>query len=659
MTAFPIFRKLSTSGYGLYPGEDERSEGLDIEFESGLTLVLGANGLGKTTLVTMLYRMCTGPYDIPKLAGATELGGIKLETRKLPAPEQRMFGDRVHDNAENATCTLSLTLGEAEIELTRSLANLELLELSVEGRDESVGEDRYQEVVKEHAGVNTFGDWILVLRHLIFYFEDRRSLVWDPTAQRQLLRLLFLSPASSKEWLEAERDIRQRDSLARNLQNILQKEERSFSKTEKAASNADDTREELGQLEKLQKKEQRKLDELRDEVSILSSAKESARLEVLKAESEHESAFRDLERRQLAAIAGAFPSSSDTARYLMAQLISDEECLACGSHSPKTAEELRARIGESHCVVCNSVVPRASKAGARGITKASKELERAGERQDAARKKRDLAEAEFEDLLAEIQGLVAGVAKRSARIEELASSLPPDEAKLHERRRELATMRTRLETMKRELTQRRKRFSRFIERTSHEILARRDEVQDGFEDFAEDFLLEQCRLVWAPHRDTVGQSGTAIDFPAFDLEMTGADFSTMVRREGPQQVSESQREFIDLAFRMALIQVAGSGGIGSIVIDAPESSLDAVFVTRAADVLIRFSSYVGNRLLITSNLVEGDLIPELIHKGGIESQKSSRVIDLLKVAAPTAATKKLKLDYEKVRSNLFKRAKEK
>jgi len=659
MTAFPIFRKLSTAGYGLYPGQDKRSKGLDIEFESGLTLVLGANGLGKTTLVTMLYRMCTGPYDIPKLAGATELGGIKLETKKLPAPERRMFGDRVNDNAENATCTLTLTLGETEIELTRSLANLELLELNVEGCDVLVGEDRYQEVVKEHAGVNTFGDWILVLRHLIFYFEDRRSLVWDPTAQRQLLRLLFLSPASSKEWLEAERDIRQRDSLARNLQNVLQKEERSFSKTEKAASTAGDTRKELGRLEKLQKKEQRRLDELRDEVSILSSAKESARLGALKAESEHESAFRDLERRQLAAIAGAFPSSSDTARYLMAQLISDEECLACGSHSPQTAEDLRARIGQSHCVVCNSVVPKASKAGARGIVKASRELERAGERQEAARKMRDLAEAELANLLTEIQRLAAEVAKRSARIEELASSLPPDEAKLHERRRELATMRTRLETMKRELTQRRKRFSRFIERTSHEILARRDEVQDGFEDFAEGFLLEQCRLVWAPHRDTVGQSGTAIDFPAFDLEMTGADFSTMVRREGPQQVSESQREFIDLAFRMALIQVAGSGGIGSIVIDAPESSLDAVFVTRAADVLIRFSSYVGNRLLITSNLVEGDLIPELIHKGDIESQTSNRVVDLLKVAAPTAATKKLKRDYEKVRSNLFKRAKEK
>lgn len=656
MTAFPIFRALSTDGYGLYPGKGKGSQGLDIDFDSGLTLVLGANGLGKTTLVTMLYRMCTGPYDIPKLAGATELGGIKLETKKLPLPERRMFGDRVNDDAEWATCTLELDLGDAAIELTRSLADLELLELRVGGEPLSANEDKFQDVIKENAGLNTFGDWILVLRHLAFYFEDRRSLVWDPSAQRQLLRLLFLSSTSSREWVEAERDIRQRDSDMRNLQNVLQKEERSFSRSEEAVSIAEDVREELSQLEKSQKKAQHRLESLQDEVGAIAASKEDSRLGALKAENEHESAFRDLERRQLAAIAGAFPSSSDTARYLMAQLISDEECLACGSHSPQTAKDLRKRIAGSRCVVCNSVVKKPSKAGAKGIAKATTELERATVRREAARERRAATEAEHEKLISQIQELSTDVAKRSARIEELAAKLPPDEARLHEQRQNLAAMRARLDTMKKELAQRRSSFSRFVGRVSQEILARKDEVESGFEDFAEGFLLEQCRLVWAPHKDTVGQSGTAIDFPAFDLEMTGADFASMVRRKGPQQVSESQREFIDLAFRMALIQVAGSGGIGSIVIDAPESSLDAVFVTRAADVLIRFASYVGNRLVITSNLIEGNLIPELIRKGGIKGENSSRVVDLLKVAAPTAATTKLRKSYERVRKNLFKRA---
>jgi hypothetical protein len=657
MTAFPIFRKLATDKYGLYPG-GKGKQGLDIGLDSGLTLVLGANGLGKTTLVTMLYRMCTGPYDIPKLAGATELGGIKLETRKLPAPEQRVFGARVNDNAKEATCTLKFDLGDAEITLTRSLANLELKELSVGGSAVSAREDKYQEIVKDHAEINTFGDWILILRHLIFYFEDRRSLVWDPSAQRQLLRLLFLSPSSSKEWVGAERDIRQRDSDVRNIQNVLKKEQRSFTASKEAASTADGVRKQLARLEKVQKREQGELDGLRDDVAAIRAAKEEARLQSLKAENEHESAFRNLERRQLAAIAGAFPSSSDTARYLMAQLISDEECLACGSHSPKTAEDLRERIATSRCVVCNSVIEKGSKAGTRGIAKAAKELERATTRREAAREQRDTAEIEHDEMLSRIQQLATDVARRGSQIEELASGLPPGEAELHKQRRELAAMGARLDTLKAELAQRRASFGRFVAAISGEIVARKGEVESGFEGFAKDFLLERCRLIWAPHKDTVGQSGTAIEFPAFDLEMTGADFSSMVRRKGPEQVSESQREFIDLAFRMALIQVAGCGGVGSIVIDAPESSLDAVFVGLAADVLTRFSSYVGNRLLITSNLIEGNLIPKLIHEGGIESEKSSRIVDLLRVAAPTAATEVLKKEYAEVRDELFKRAKQ-
>ena len=103
-----------------------------------------------------------------------------------------------------------------------------------------------------------------------------------------------------------------------------------------------------------------------------------------------------------------------------------------------------------------------------------------------------------------------------------------------------------------------------------------------------------CALIWAPHKAQVGEYGPQINFPAYELEM-GADFPSPVRRSGPEQVSESQREFIDLAFRMALMRVAGPERAGTLVIDAPESSLDAVFVTRAADVLTP-----SGRLILTT-----------------------------------------------------------
>ena len=109
---------------------------------------------------------------------------------------------------------------------------------------------------------------------------------------------------------------------------------------------------------------------------------------------------------------------------------------------------------------------------------------------------------------------------------------------------------------------------------------------------------------------------------------------------------------------MTLMTVAGGVAGGTLVIDAPESSLDAVFVSRAADVLTRFGNGgPNNRLIVTSNLVEGDLIPALVRRAKIKSASDPRVLDLLSIAAPTAAVAKLKKEYTTVRTALFERAK--
>src|SRR5438046_4376628 len=100
---------------------------------------------------------------------------------------------------------------------------------------------------------------------------------------------------------------------------------------------------------------------------------------------------------------------------------------------------------------------------------------------------------------------------------------------------------------------------------------------------------------------------------------------------------------------MAFMEVASEAG-GTLIIDAPESSLDAVFVKQAATVLTRFGNVeAGNRLIVTSNLVDGDLIPELLRRSRIVSSRDRRVIDLLRIAAPTAATKRLHKEYAEVR----------
>jgi hypothetical protein len=660
MTAFPIFNRLSTTDYGLYPGTKGQPD-IDVTFAPGLTLVLGANGLGKTTLVTMLYRMCTGPFDIPGLAGSSELGTRSLEARKLSRSDCRLFAARVVDGAATATACLEMTLGTARVAVTRSLGSLDVTELSVDGDARPASDNAFQDLILEHAGLSSFGDWILILQHLTFYFENRRALVWDASAQRQILRILFLPHSTGLEWRRREREIVQRDSQMRNLQNALTREARDLTEVADLVDNRGVLRDELRVLEKLQAVDEARLASLDDQVLTEESARQAARLAALKAEADHEAAYRDLERRQLLAIGSAFPTTDDTSRYILGTLLSEDTCLACGNVATIAAAALRERQHDSRCVVCDTpIVPPegTSSLTSRSISRATALLERAATQLDASNAERLAAEQAFDALIQEIQTLNTSTAQRAAHLDEIIKRLPPAEVELHQRRDELASLRGRVEHMKSELADQRSAFSDFIKGVNRSIARHKTQVQETFTGFADGFLLEMCTLVWSPRKTRLGEYGDQIDFPGFELDLGGASFASPVRREGPQQVSESQREFIDLAFRMTLMRTAGTDGVGTLVIDAPESSLDAVFVTRAADVLTRFAAPDSlSRLVITSNLVEGDLIPALINRAAIASASDSRIVDLLKLAAPTAATRTLHKEYAAVRRQLFKRAK--
>lgn len=656
MINIPVLDRLDVSGYGLFPGSDVVEPGLHIEFKPGLTLVIGANGLGKTTLITLIYRLLTGPFDIPALSIQSELGTASIQARQLG--DRGMFARRVSDGARNAIGRLVFRLGTETVTVERKLFDLSLQHFSVDGSSLGNREDSFQSEIARRVGVWHFGDWILLLRHLVFYFEDRRALVWDASAQRQLLRLLFLPIDKARQWTEEERVILEMDSRMRNLNAALTKEQRVLATSEFKTKGADEARKRLTELEGVQETEQNTLETLNDQIGPLGVERQQLRFLTL--EQEQESRLRELEKAQLVAIGGQFPTTSETARYILAQLLTDHTCLVCGSNTPEAAKEYEQRLAQGRCVVCgtdlsSTVAAQASvnishepvaqaAAHLRTVTVQIKEVHFSLER----------AKSEYKKHIAEIRRLNTSVEERSSEIDDLIRRLPPEEAELHKQRSELAVMKSRVAQLREDLIGLREKFRSFVDEVNRELVTQSENVKRSFDSYAQGFMLETCRLVWSTHRDRLGQTGEPFDFPAFELELTGTNFATPVRRSGPDEVSESQREFIDLAFRMALMKVAGIGNVGSLVIDAPESSLDAVFVGRATDVLSRFANTgPGNRLVVTSNLVEGGVLPGLLASAGTGEDRASRIVDLFIEAVPTAAVRELRAQYDQIRNELL------
>lgn len=110
MINFPVFERVCVRNYALYAGTSD-SPGLDHTFQPGVNVIVGINGLGKTTLLNILLRSLTGAVDIP---GDDQLGDKK---RRLVPVDRLWFRRRVPDDAVDAKVTVCFYLGVSYFEV--------------------------------------------------------------------------------------------------------------------------------------------------------------------------------------------------------------------------------------------------------------------------------------------------------------------------------------------------------------------------------------------------------------------------------------------------------------------------------------------------------------------------------------------------------------
>jgi energy-coupling factor transporter ATP-binding protein EcfA2 len=641
---FPILRRLAVHGYDLYPGTSEKPD-LDATFLPGVTLIVGANGLGKSTLILVLYRLLTGPSEVAGDTGTSVLGSGQLTLRPFRDQEPRMFARRVADQAVDALAEVEFSLGDRYVQVSRKLSTLQLSTLTVDGKAVDVSEAAFQALIVEAAGVGHFVDWLLILRYITFFFEDRRSLVWDPTAQRRILKLLFTPPTQEDRIGEFEKRILSTDSRARNTRATLAAEERKLEQQEKALSTLPVQQAELEELLATREDSERESEELRERSAALDAVRADVRLTLLRAREHRTSLANELESIRFQQIRDAFPTSSETAAYLLTQILAEDKCSACGTQVPDFRAALEERLAVGDCVVCGSHISEPGDgAGATSadLAELQERLEVAEGAEREATANRDVTEAELRQCWGRLAELDQVVRAAETRIRRLELNMP-QASRSQARREAIRDLRRQNEEEIAGVLRDKDELDRLVQAVNLQIAEYQGRVRAAFDGYAEDFLLDTCSLVWGSNVEQVGLLGKGISFSVFQIDMSGATTDAEVTRRASDGVSESQREFIDLAFRMALIQVAGTEGVGSLIMDAPESSLDAVFAPRAASVLTGFATPGSeSRVIITSNLVDGRLIPTIAEQANIDGPDDPRVVNLFEIATPTRALDQLR-----------------
>jgi len=129
-------------------------------------------------------------------------------------------------------------------------------------------------------------------------------------------------------------------------------------------------------------------------------------------------------------------------RFLYARLMSDETCLACGTHGLSARrEELESALAKRHCLVCESTLPAANDAvvdiGDRRIQDLQDRVESALVQSLEQVRLRDEVNAQYQ---ADNESLSECAIERNDvqdNIRSLISQLPPDERKVSEQQNKL------------------------------------------------------------------------------------------------------------------------------------------------------------------------------------------------------------------------------
>lgn len=675
MINFPVFKRVKVSDFAMYVGS-EAKPGLDHLFVPGVNVIVGINGLGKTTLLTMLLRSLTGATDVP---GDDDLGDKR---RRIVPADRFWFRKRAPDDAVNARVTVWFTLGHHEFEVTRSLANLDVVELAVDQQafpstSGTEMEATYREQVVSASGLSSFEDFVFLLRYIVFYLEDRRSLVWDAAAQGEILGILVGDLGERRgQYVELFNELLSKDSEYRNVHAVLYKRRREFDKQTSTI--------EGGQIEMLTQTLEERRQELKALVSRkgeLAQTRDQLREQIENRRQEIHDGRAALATQLNNFYESFFPQLDGPARYLLAHFEAGAGCLVCGTQTPEATKRVTDKLYMNTCPVCGSPIEKGHQPAS--DPHAGEAIER--QRADVAAAEADLAameqplrdaEHEYASTAAQLVTVTSQLTSLEGQLKALGDSLPNVIERRDELNKTVLTFEAALNQLEVERVELAGQFRELTEAIDQEVRAVSGQIEQAFAKYIRGFLAEQCEIKYTPRVRRLGQRANTdlFTFPHFIPALTsGAHRNITTVREAGQSVSESQKEFIDLAFRMALLELAAPNAPTMLILETPEASLDSVFVPRAADLLRRFATRTNGahatRLIASSNVNREQMIPALFGAypdqrfyGQVvdeapsemppmipKEERASHVMDLLAVAVPTRALERFRSAYEEER----------
>ena len=505
-------------------------------------------------------------------------------------------------------------------------------------------------------------DFFYVVRSFTFFLEDKVSLIWNPQGQFEIFRILLLGPKQARKLAQLADEIKKIDSDYRNRRVQLNKDRKRLEQATGANQNLSALQKALRETQLAADDLYSRFDEHQNKLQQSLARRTILTEKTSKIHLEVEEVTRTYQSLVDTFFATAFPSLSATTQLILNNLTSGTGCAVCDNPDPKYPKAFLEHASKGRCPFCgdDTTTRQPPKMNAQKRRELLDVEDRLKDLQQSRRVLEDAMmqiEREVTKLYMEHSHVSSEYLKKKNALEAIRAQLPPSEEERDKQLAEINRRQAELYALRTDRDSKTKDYAEMLKEAWQPMERLKEPLTERFAYYAGEFLAERCTLSWEPTKRRLGQEGEQLSFPQFTVEMTSAlSQATGSPRKDEDQVSESQKEFIDLAFRMALFDaVREEGERAMLVIETPEASLDAVFVGQAGRLLRRFAlqdKNARNVVIATTNLNRENMLRSLLgldEPGDVKGKREvpKRIISLLAEAAPNAAMRKYGTQYEK------------
>lgn len=594
---------------------------IEVDFPLGVFCLAGANGLGKSTFLTALNFAITGTVPEP----SREFRGVDDYYSKVKPYSANYFRGRVNDeDAEAAQVEIELLAGPNRYRVCRGMFEpLELRELEV--IDATTGEVRvqneatvdaserhrlYTERIVADCGLDSFAQ-LVFLQHFVLTFDERRDLLfWGERTLPAALFIAFgLDPRKARRADSLQETARKSDSLARNYNWQASDWRRQLENLANATGEAEEADSDVVDRHRTLNDEQV---ELRTTLERLSAEIADAQLRIAERSSQLSADRERFDELWAQRLQG---HGNPSTHALITTTLQDRQCAVCGTDGDGVVASIESALSNHTCPLCDSPVADKADANRTDLENQTSELDKAIEshqqaiaatgktldalssQQSQAREKLNQVTEEINKFELENELALLGSSDFNVVAERYRAAIAEQLTRKDEQIERRDAAKTELRELQRELVR------------AYGVA--RDRFVPTFTRLAEEFLGLSLDIELESRRNRVG------------LQLSVQD----ERRRAEDQLSESQRFFLDIALRMALVsEMSSPDHPGTMYIDTPEGSLDIAYEARAGDMLGTYARD-GHALIMTANINTSKLLDRLGRRCGKSLMQLERMTD--------------------------------